>query len=156
MRARTTITALAVGLTLITGGTATATTGAAGSGVSGAVQYQPEDSGSVPLAPPETPPVTETTPPPTTTTTEASVTPPATTPTEPKQPAQTPKQHTRETTSSTPTATTPTAAATTPVVQSSGDSLPFTGYDVVPVALLGLALLALGAGIVHRSRRSKG
>ena len=63
MRARTTIIALAMGLTLITGGTATATTGAAGSGVSGAVQYAPEDTGSVPLAPPETPPVTETTPP---------------------------------------------------------------------------------------------
>src|SRR5690242_17982736 len=100
MRPRTTAAVLAAGLTLITGGTASATTGAAGSGISGAVQYQPEQTGTVPVTPPETPPATETTPP-AVVTSETSVSPPPAT-TQPSEPAAPPTHRTPRDHSSTP------------------------------------------------------
>jgi LPXTG-motif cell wall-anchored protein len=52
-------------------------------------------------------------------------------------------------------------APVTPVVSTqqapatpSANSLPFTGYDVVPVAIIGLLLLAAGGLVLRTSRRS--
>lgn len=164
MRPRTTAAVLAAGLTLLGGGTASAATGAAGSGIAADVQYQPENTGTVPVTPPpaetpaETPIATsaesaappETTTPPVVTTTTSSST-----------PAQEPQEHGDKATPKEPSqspATAPAAAATpkaTPVVESSS-SLPFTGFDLVPVAIAGLALLALGAAMRRHGRRGQG
>jgi protein TonB len=111
-----------------------------------------------PETPPEAPPQTIT---------ETSVTPPApetpptnTVPsTQPPAPEQTPKPGQEKSTPSTPQQT-PAAhpvAQTTPVqTPTSASSLPFTGYDIVPVAIGGLALLALGAVLHRKGRRSQG
>jgi hypothetical protein len=161
MRPRTSAAALAAGLTLISAAPAGATTGAAGSGIASAVQYQPETSGSVPVTPPEQ------TPPPTVSA-EASAQPPTTTPLPTAQVATTPVT-TTPATQTPPAKTTPAAApsaaptnvpvaqttAAAAPAQSSASSLPFTGYDLVPVALAGLALLALGAVLRHHGRRSR-
>jgi hypothetical protein len=48
--------------------------------------------------------------------------------------------------------TTPPAATPAPVTPSAS-SLPFTGYDVVPVAIIGLLLLAAGGLVLRTSRR---
>jgi hypothetical protein len=159
MRLAMSAAVVAAGLSLICAGPAAATEGAAGSGIAAAVQYQPEDTGSVPV----TPPVTTTTPSTSTTPTEASVTPPpvttATTPATPSQAPSTPAP-TKHTTphaapsapANEPVAQTP---AATPVEQAGPSTLPFTGYDLIPVALIGLALLAMGALLRRHSRSGR-
>jgi hypothetical protein len=159
MRARTFAAALTAALMFLGGGTAAATTGAAGSGIAAAVQYQPEDTGTVPVTPPaetpraQTPPAVtaESTAPPVTTTTPATT---ATTPTEPRPKPREDKPQTPSTPEGTPT-TVSVAQETpaTPVAESS--SLPFTGFDLVPIAIAGLALLALGAALRHHARRDR-
>ncbi len=161
MRPRTSAAVMAAGLTLMGGGTAAAATGAADSGVASAAQYQPENTGTVPVTPPtsttpsETPPAT-TTPsetPPTTTANAPSESPASTTPTE------TPSRTTHAVPSESTPPTTPPVAATTaqaPVAETSASSLPFTGYDIVPVAIGGLALLAMAGLLYRRGRRDQG
>jgi hypothetical protein len=150
-------TALLLGFT----GVADATTGVAGSGSPAAVQYQPEDTGQTPVTPPADTPPADTPPadtPPTVTQTSApSVsTPPATTTT-------TPTKHTHSAPSSSkpqsaaapdaaPATTTVPVAAASAAPADSASSLPFTGFDVVPVAIVGLLLVGLGAVVRMRTR----
>jgi hypothetical protein len=155
-------TALLLGFT----GVADATTGVAGSGSPAAVQYQPEDTGQTPVTPPADTPPAETppaqTPPveasapsvsaPTTTTTPAST--PVTTHAVPsKSPAKAPSKSgpgSEPQQGAVPVA----AQAATPAP--SAATLPFTGFDVVPVALAGLALLCVGLVLRRRTRDVRG
>jgi cytoskeletal protein RodZ len=143
---------LATALLLGSAGVAGATTGAAGTGSPAAVQYQPETTGQTPVTPPVDTPPADT--PPVVTTTAPSASAPVT--------PVTPTKHTHEVPSkSSPTSTTPasTADAVTPAADvqpsaaaDSPSSLPFTGFDVLPIALGGLLLLGLGLVVRLRAR----
>jgi hypothetical protein len=110
-------------------------------------QYQPGDTGSVPV----TPPTDQTPPPPAA---SPSTAPPVTTATAP--PTPTPATEVippvtakggRPEPKTTPIAdVTPTPPATT------ASTLPYTGLDVIPIALAGLAVLGLGLALRFQTR----
>lgn len=144
-------------LLLGTSGVAQAADGAAGTGSPAAVQYQPETTGEVPVVPdtstpPETPPAT--TPPVAVPASAPSVsTTPTTTAASAPDTSKPPATAKRTAQSAPDKAVVVPVAQTTPT-EPQAATLPFTGYDVVPVALAGILLLAFGFVVRRRTRHS--
>ncbi len=154
------ITTIAIALVLGATSVATATTGPVASGNAAGVQYQPEETGIVPLLPPEQPPPAQ---PPAEPVTAASSepTPPAPEP-EPipaAEPSSEKPEQPEQPAAKAETTTKP-VAETSPVAQAAAvpqeGHLPLTGYNALPVAIGGLALLGLGLALRLQTRRQNG
>ncbi|MCW3008761.1 MAG: hypothetical protein JWP17_3387 [Solirubrobacterales bacterium] len=164
MAPRTTSAVILATALLGCSGVASATTGVSGSGSPAGVQYQPEQTGQVPVVPPtDTPPPPDAPAP----AAEAPIATPAAAPSvSPPATVKTPTRHPHAVPSKVPAATQtpvsgePAPAAEGPVAVPIASvtaaeqpaTLPFTGFDVVPVAIGGLALLCLGLVVRRRTR----
>lgn len=127
---------------------ALSSTGDSSSANAAGTQYQPETTGTVPVVPPEEQPPA----PPDEPLVETSV--PSAIPAPPVEAEATVETPTAK---ATPSNETVADVAPAPVAeaQTAEGSLPFTGYDALPVAIIGLALLALGFGLRHQTRHRR-